>query len=99
MPDLSLFPRILRQPSDSEINGWMRVKLKPVEQLCSRIVFLTIELPEPYRCQSRGQCPGLTLRCFSYQAISFFGSFALKNSPPIPVTRLSVTRLGLETLF
>ena len=33
----------------------MRVKLKPVEQLSPRIVFLTIELPEPDLCQSRAQ--------------------------------------------
>src|SRR5207244_13547341 len=55
MLDGFLSPRILRQSSDSEINGRMRVKLKPVEQLCSRIVFLTKELPEPYLCQRRGQ--------------------------------------------
>ena len=53
MLDGFLSPRVLRQSSDSEIDGRMRVKLEPVEQLCSGIVFLTIELPESYLCKRR----------------------------------------------
>src|SRR2546422_781098 len=42
---------------------------------CSSSRHWNIEAVDPF-------CSGLTLRCFSYQSISFFGSFALKNIPP-----------------